>query len=339
MKIYKRNCKHCGKQFEVTRNNRLRKYCSPECREAAVKNQQKQKNHLGNNQPSKRVKVTCAICGKVEEVCPSRAKNYKCCSVECLSKYNHSRYSNKVPATCEVCGKIVMVKPSRLKRQNHFTCSRECSKKLRRITYLGENNPQFGLKGLKNDSFRNEDLTRKNGNLTEILVYKEEMEQRITKHRDIVMTNKDKFDPVFFESEKNLLRPGAQVHHKNINHDDNRLENLTILSRAEHSSLHHLIKNTTLELTSSIIGVLKQYNLLETDMLSCPNQQSDDIKISDSETMNIDNSQEVLTKVVELVTNSIVQIEKLTDQAYQKSIEEFNKLYNNTTNESGEEVS
>jgi deoxyuridine 5'-triphosphate nucleotidohydrolase len=86
------------------------------------------------------IKVKCQICGKEELVYPSRAKQYKTCSVECLSKYNTSKNN----AICCVCGHEFHVKPKRLKRiTNKFgiTCSKICSNKIKRKMYMGRNNP------------------------------------------------------------------------------------------------------------------------------------------------------------------------------------------------------
>lgn len=75
-------CQKCGKEFEVINGHRKRKYCSKEC--------------AGN--AKNRIQKICVICGKGYETIPRQEKKYgsKCCSFECLIKYNAK--INTVPA-------------------------------------------------------------------------------------------------------------------------------------------------------------------------------------------------------------------------------------------------
>lgn len=81
-------CENCGKEFESFEPTS--KFCSKEC--------YKQKRHT-------KIQVQCAECGKIEFVSQSRAKKYKCCSVECLSKFNSKRYNKQITLICPICGK------------------------------------------------------------------------------------------------------------------------------------------------------------------------------------------------------------------------------------------
>nr|QBM02752.1 deoxyuridine 5'-triphosphate nucleotidohydrolase [uncultured archaeon] len=89
---------------------------------------------------SKKTEVCCAVCKKVEFVYLSRAKKYNTCSVECMGEYNKSPNNVK----CFSCGKEFHLQPKRTKRltdEKHITCSMKCAGELKKIIYLGRNNP------------------------------------------------------------------------------------------------------------------------------------------------------------------------------------------------------
>lgn len=189
-------CENCGKEFEAKPSSK-RKYCCKKCSNEARKG-------VPNPKLSKRVEVTCAYCGKKEMVPPCRAKNYLCCSTECLANYRKEQHLTQVKCICPVCGKEFWVKPSRVKRtKREICCSVECSSILRQTTYLGENNPQYGVKGEANASFKGKWTSKKNNGIIDIFVYAPDRpdsnrDGRITKHRLLVLENYTKFYKGFF---------------------------------------------------------------------------------------------------------------------------------------------
>lgn len=207
----------------------------------------------------------CKQCGKEFEV-PDYRKNAKYCSDECKHKVLHGDLN----CTCEVCGKKFHLKPYAIKHSKHHTCSKECLNKLKSILYKGEGNHQYGLKGDKNASFKGEVLLRKNNGLIERMVYKPEHPHadcngRVKEHRLIVEQHYEMFDPKYFEiiGDKYCLKKSTDVHHINFDHNDNRIENLIPLTRAEHTALHNKCKEMHRDEKGRIIGVLKQGELLE----------------------------------------------------------------------------
>lgn len=99
-----------------------------------------------------RIKVQCKICGKEEDVCPSRFKNYCTCSRACNSIYLKNK--SKPNTICPVCNKEFHCKPYHLKRCKTVCCSRECDLVMRQIRMSGSNNHQYGLKGSLNASYK-----------------------------------------------------------------------------------------------------------------------------------------------------------------------------------------
>jgi hypothetical protein len=128
---------------------------------------------------------------------------------------------------CVVCGDFFKVKPS----HSHLRkcCSKECGKEHRRKIMSGENNHQFGLKGPLNGSFKT-GIRETHYGYT--VVYCPEFSDRSDgycfEHRAVM----SKFL-------KRKLDKDEHVHHINGNKKDNRIENLQVLSKSEHLSLHN----------------------------------------------------------------------------------------------------
>lgn len=213
----------------------------------------------------------CIICGNTNYVVNTEKFPKDFCSYKC---YEEWRKRNKQPnCSCAVCGKPMYMKPYRLERvKNGITCSKECSNKLREKFMSGKNNHQYGLIGDKNSSFGGGELISEFGY---ILVYcpghpfphdKTNKCTRVFKHRLVIEENYQLFDAKYFiEIEgKFYLRPEYVVHHINEIKDDNRLENLQILTVSEHTKLHNLRKEIIRDLSSGrIIGVNKLDNIGE----------------------------------------------------------------------------
>lgn len=323
-----RICKFCGKEFQCQKSSH-QKFCCKQCAYSARKNSKIIKG--------KRVKVKCAFCGKEEYVIPSRSRTYMCCSVECLSQYNSIRYSKKITCTCPICGKDFKIKPYTYYRTKNKCCSKECSNKYRSIWFSGEGNHQFGLKGKLNKSFVDKDLPKKNTSVTDIFVYDVNSPDninnthtygRVTMHRKLVYDNKNLFDKCFF-NEKGVLLNGIQVHHIDCNHDNNIIENLVPLTKKEHTRLHNKLKSLKSKLSSSIIGVLKQGELLENPEVDNQQPSLYGNIFEGSETngriqldSNADTSA-LLQQVINLLNEDIVQTRNITKEAYEASIKEI----------------
>ena len=152
---------------------------------------------------------------------------------------------------CPVCGKSFYRKPCYIKKRiwlDEICCSQECSKHIRRKKMLGQGNHQYGLKGNKNASFIQGDRSRKNCRLTECMVYvgswyvRPSWCGRVPMHRYLVELNHTKFDASLFEEigSWHYLKPGYAVHHKDFNHNNNNLDNLAVVTKSEHTTIHNI---------------------------------------------------------------------------------------------------
>lgn len=148
--------------------------------------------------------------------------------------------------------------------------AKQCADKLKETTYLGKNNHQFGLIGDKNSSFKGKKTISNLGYIFEYCLGhpkpcdKSILGSRVRQHRLVVERNYDKFDSKYFEEIDGwiVLKDEYDVHHINEIKTDNRLENLQILTRSEHRALHNQINAQRIHKYKTIIGVLKQGELL-----------------------------------------------------------------------------
>lgn len=141
---------------------------------------------------------------------------------------------------CVICGVDIYVKPHRLLKENFgFTCSRECSSKIRGIKTKGSGNHQYGLKGSLNASFK---TGRRISNYGYVLIYNPEHER--------ANCNGYVFEHILVMEEKigrklkfisKLHKDNEVVHHIDFNKKNNDITNLQLMTRGEHSTLHNKI--------------------------------------------------------------------------------------------------
>lgn len=85
------------------------------------------------------------------------------------------------------------------------------------------------------------------------------------KHRLVIERNFEKFPQELFENIGGwtVLKDCYDVHHINEDRTDNRLENLEVLTRGEHTTIHNFEKTIIRDdKTGRIIGVFKQGEFL-----------------------------------------------------------------------------
>lgn len=154
---------------------------------------------------------TCLICdGEIKTKYPSQLKGRKYCSRQCADKANAKKRSDQVTLTCKICKVEFKVKRSHASKRE--TCSKLCWSEAHSQRLSGGNHFRWRpIKQMKkkykwakaDDGFWN-------------------YEHRIIMERHL----------------GRKLGRNEVVHHKNNNHLDNRLENLEVMSRAEHTRMH-----------------------------------------------------------------------------------------------------
>lgn len=183
----------------------------------------------------------CDNCGKLYEVSEKHKKFPKrFCCYRCYEKW--TTFNKKPNCKCVVCGKPMYMKQTRLDRlKNHkITCSNKCSNILRSDWMKGENNHQFGLRGELNSSYKNYDSLL----VSNYVMTPNKLGKRKLKHRKLIEDNWERYDEKYFsidETGARILKDEYIVHHINGIKSDNRLENLQIMTRAEHSKFHSKI--------------------------------------------------------------------------------------------------
>lgn len=164
---------------------------------------------------------------------------------------------------CTVCGRSMYIRPNRLRRIKHgITCSRECASRNRSVWFRGKGNHQFGLKESLNASFKSWTRISRYGY---ILVHKKDhpfcsSDGMVFEHRLVVEENADLFNPKYFVEidGKKYLKKEYDVHHKNEVKADNRVENLSVVTRAEHTRLHNLEREIVRNRKGQIVAFEKK---------------------------------------------------------------------------------
>ena len=219
-------CENCGKEFESFEPTS--KFCSKEC--------YKQKRHT-------KIQVQCAECGKIEFVTQSRAKKYKCCSVECLSKHNSKRYNKQVTLICPICGKEYKCKQSKI--NNHKTCGdSNCTKQWLKQTRKGKNN----------SNYRNIEI-----GLMDQSIKPNDHDSSKTMYQHVVKT-------ILNLSSTTKIPKGYVIHHKDANHMNNNPENLVVLPKTAHRLVHTYFGNV-------LIKALHTNKITREEFFKCCNEE------------------------------------------------------------------
>lgn len=250
----------------------------------------------------------CIQCGNSILVVDTKKFPKTFCSYNCYETWN--KFHKTPNCKCDVCGKEMYLKPSRLKRvKNGITCSIECASILKSTYMQGDKNHQFGVKGSSNASFQGETIEHRNNGIMDIMVYEPTHPRanqygRVVKHRLVVEKNWSVFGEIYFDAigEWHILKEGLQVHHKDCNHDNNNVDNLQIVTKSEHRTIHNNIVKDKLQRYEKIIGVIKRGELLENPEMD--NQQpSSSSNITEGSTTN----NRVLHKDSNVDTSALLQ--------------------------------
>lgn len=201
------NCQVCGKEKKI-KPAYLKigggKYCSKKCADIGRK---------------KREIIKCQVCEKTFEAqtCTKR----KVCSQKCQAILASIRNLTGVNKLCQVCGKEFYVQQWQIKKGVGRFCSPKCRVAYLSIIFSGQNSPAW--KG-EDHSYIDTDGY--------VQVRSPNHPKAINKY----------IKRAILVAEKKLGRPlklGEITHHINQIRDDDRLENIIIMTRAEHNRIHH----------------------------------------------------------------------------------------------------
>ena len=151
---------------------------------------------------------------------------------------------NGMKYNCDFCGKEFNIKPSRLKKQKTACCSKQCSNKLKESYYKGENNTNYKNRGNNSPLFKGEKI-KKDGY---IFIYMPNhplanADGRIREHRYLAEKYLAKEEHLVLFNGVYVLNPNLDVHHKDMNKENNNIDNLEILTRSEHALFHQDYKH------------------------------------------------------------------------------------------------
>lgn len=199
--------------------------------------------NVTNKKKHTKVQVQCAECGKIEFVSQSRSKKYKCCSVECLSKFNSKRYNKQITLICPICGKEYACKQSKV--LHHRTCGDDhCRKHWLKQTRTGKNN----------SNYRKIEIDLMNNSITE-----EKHSESKTTYQHVVK------EILKLSSVKNIPK-GYVIHHKDANHMNNNPENLVVLPKTAHRLVHTYFGNV-------LIRSLHTNKITREEFFNCCNEE------------------------------------------------------------------
>lgn len=143
---------------------------------------------------------------------------------------------------CPVCGVKFHLKPSALKRFKTHYCSKACQNEAKKEQMKGSGNHQWGLKREKNASWKGDIKKLSHYGYIMVRDYSHpfaDSQGWIFEHRIIA-------ERYLLNDENSVVIDGRRflsneycVHHKNFDRRDNRVENLCIMSHAEHRKLHN----------------------------------------------------------------------------------------------------
>lgn len=160
----------------------------------------------------------CRGCGASNPL-PEFARNPKMADGHlnyCKPCVREGELSRGLDRTCERCGAAFKAQPQHVRRGEGRFCSRTCKNLFR--DFGGERNPNW--KGGRRVS-RGRVLVKAPDHPYA------QADGYVYEHRLIMESHIGRY-----------LRPDEEVHHKNEDKSDNRIENLQLLSKAEHRRIH-----------------------------------------------------------------------------------------------------
>lgn len=213
------NCELCGKGFSHW-PSRSRRFCSGSCRSKVQARAQRAGGRMNGRRKTGQIRQ-CVVCGKdvYVKLFEQRLGLHRCCSRACQAKW---AARNSVKRPCEWCGQEMKMSPSRAGVQRF--CSRACHMEGSRTNFL--------------DTVHNGRRARNFKGYVWVWEpdYPKSYQGWVPEHRLIMQKI------VGRELERH-----EHVHHINGIKNDNRPENLILLTNSEHQAITTARNNVNLK--------------------------------------------------------------------------------------------
>lgn len=181
--------------------------------------------------------VTCGTCGKQFDKKPAKVGLHNYCSRKCLGAANGKRSRRSHLMVCDYCGKKFEQRNRHAARNNRSFCSRECgwAAKIKKIVVHCE---WCGRPFEK----KRTDIARTNHNLCDRGCYQYFINFTQLDSPNTVVGGKVLYRTLAEMKLGRKLTEGENVHHIDGNHSNNSVDNLKVLSKSEHMSIHASLK-------------------------------------------------------------------------------------------------
>lgn len=173
---------------------------------------------LGRGSKKAANEKTCTVCQRRYRRRGARGRLSKFCSVRCKGTFQQGKPGSRLGLSyrtmemaCETCGKRFRRYFSEIRRR---FCSRKCWQVPSTFDYIRGANHWNWKNGMRSDGYRQ---------------FHQKLEHRLIMERVLGYQ----------------LGRDAVVHHRNGIRDDNRIENLVLMSRSSHTVLHHSTEERT----------------------------------------------------------------------------------------------
>lgn len=220
---------------------------------------------VAENKKASYTLIKCENCGKEFECQNFRIQKHKhlFCTKRCEAEFRKSQA--ELNCICDYCGRLFHRKPSGI-HSYWNTCSKECSKEIRKIKMKGELNHQYNLKGELNASWKSDERISHYGyKLIRCLDHPfKNSDDFVFEHRLVAERYLLTEGCTVIIDGKAYLSPDFIVHHCDFNKLNNTPDNLRIMPLNTHTKYHTLINKRNLlsdQQNKELIEIEQKYNL------------------------------------------------------------------------------
>jgi len=193
----------------------------------------------------KGAELVCQVCGAKFKVPTCRAKTATTCSHECSVTYRASGLMRDlVPYTCQGCG------ITKFTHKSHASVRVYCSNRCKHA-HAGALARGKGLsKGENNGMWRGGLTLHPDGYIYENSYnHPFSSDNRVLQHRLVVERHLRETNPdsacLVTIGDNRYLNPELVVHHKDLDRKNNKLDNLQVMTNADHQALHNRLRAKT----------------------------------------------------------------------------------------------